>query len=293
MKIAVVGLGYVGLPLAVEFGKKHMTVGFDINQARVNELNSGIDSTLEVANEELKEVIAPTQDYNDDGLFITTNLEDLKACNFYIITVPTPTDKNNRPVLTPLKKASESIGKVLKKGDYVVYESTVYPGATEEECIPVLEQVSGLKFNEDFFVGYSPERINPGDKKHTVTKILKVTSGSTPEIAKQVEKLENGMSFLASIGSVGPFIGLLGTVWGIVNAFQSIAISNNTSLAVVAPGIAEALFATALGLLAAIPAVAAYNKFSNDLDKITSNLEYFSIEFLSKKLNEMEKKHNV
>ncbi|MDC1508202.1 Vi polysaccharide biosynthesis UDP-N-acetylglucosamine C-6 dehydrogenase TviB [Saprospiraceae bacterium] len=189
MKIAVVGLGYVGLPLAVEFGKKHMTVGFDINQARVNELNSGIDSTLEVANEELKEVIAPTQDYNDDGLFITTNLEDLKACNFYIITVPTPTDKNNRPVLTPLKKASESIGKVLKKGDYVVYESTVYPGATEEECIPVLEQVSGLKFNEDFFVGYSPERINPGDKKHTVTKILKVTSGSTPEAAKVIDEV--------------------------------------------------------------------------------------------------------
>lgn len=187
MKIAVVGLGYVGLPLAVEFGKKYMTVGFDINQARVNELNSGIDSTLEVANEELKEVIAPTQDYNDDGLFITTNLEDLKACNFYIITVPTPTDKNNRPVLTPLKKASESIGKVLKKGDYVVYESTVYPGATEEECIPVLEAVSGLKFNEDFFVGYSPERINPGDKKHTVTKILKVTSGSTPEAAKVID----------------------------------------------------------------------------------------------------------
>ena len=187
MKIGVIGLGYVGLPLAVEFGKKHMTVGFDINQVRVDELNSGIDSTLEVANDELKEVIASAQDYDNDGLFITTNLDDLKTCNFYIITVPTPTDKNNRPVLTPLKKASESIGKVLKKGDYVVYESTVYPGATEEECIPVLEEVSGLKFNEDFFVGYSPERINPGDKKHTVTKILKVTSGSTPEAAKVID----------------------------------------------------------------------------------------------------------
>ena len=187
MKIAVVGLGYVGLPLAVEFAKKHMTVGFDINQARVDELKSGIDSTLEVANDELKEVIASAQDYDNDGLFVTTNLSDLEACNFYIITVPTPTDKNNRPVLTPLKKASESVGKVLKKGDYVVYESTVYPGATEEECIPVLEQVSGLKFNEDFYVGYSPERINPGDKKHTVTKILKVTSGSTPEAAKVID----------------------------------------------------------------------------------------------------------
>ena len=187
MKIGVIGLGYVGLPLAVEFGKKHMTVGFDISQRRVDELNSGVDSTLEVADEELKEVIVSAQDYDDDGLFITTSPDDLKACNFYIITVPTPTDKNNRPVLTPLKKASESIGKVLKKGDYVVYESTVYPGATEEECIPVLEQVSGLKFNEDFFVGYSPERINPGDKKHTVTKILKVTSGSTPEAAKVID----------------------------------------------------------------------------------------------------------
>jgi len=144
-----------------------MTVGFDINQARVDELISGVDSTLEVANDELKEVIASSQDYDNDGLFVTTDLEKLKACNFYIITVPTPTDKNNRPVLTPLKKASESVGKVLKKGDYVVYESTVYPGATEDECIPVLEKISGLKFNEDFYVGYSPERINPGDKKHT------------------------------------------------------------------------------------------------------------------------------
>lgn len=187
MKIAIIGLGYVGLPLAVEFGKKYMTVGFDINQSRVDELNSGKDSTLEVDDDELKEVIASTQDFDNDGLYITTNQDDLKNSNFYIITVPTPTDKNNRPVLTPLKKASETIGKVLTKGDYVVYESTVYPGATEEECIPVLEQHSGLKFNEDFFVGYSPERINPGDKKHTVTKILKVTSGSTPEAAKVID----------------------------------------------------------------------------------------------------------
>ena len=187
MKIAIIGLGYVGLPLAVEFGKKYMTVGFDINQSRVDELNSGVDSTLEVEDKELKEVIASTQDFDNDGLFITTNQDHLKDSNFYIITVPTPTDKNNRPVLTPLKKASETIGKVLSKGDYVVYESTVYPGATEEECIPVLEQFSGLKFNEDFYVGYSPERINPGDKKHTVTKILKVTSGSTPEAAKVID----------------------------------------------------------------------------------------------------------
>jgi UDP-N-acetyl-D-galactosamine dehydrogenase len=186
-KIAVIGLGYVGLPLAVEFGKKYMTVGFDINQSRVDELNSGADATLEVADDELKEVLASTQDFDNDGLFITTDQEALGNCNFYIVTVPTPTDKNNRPVLTPLKKASETVGKVLTKGDYVVYESTVYPGATEEECIPVLEEVSGLKFNEDFFVGYSPERINPGDKKHTVTKILKVTSGSTPEAAKVID----------------------------------------------------------------------------------------------------------
>lgn len=192
-KIAIIGLGYVGLPLAVEFGKKYMTVGFDINQSRIDELNRGTDSTLEVAGDELKEVIASSQDFDDDGLFVTTNPDHLKNSDFYIITVPTPTDKNNRPVLTPLIKASETVGRVLKKGDYVVYESTVYPGATEEECIPVLEEVSGLKFNEDFFVGYSPERINPGDKKHTVTKILKVTSGSTPEAAKVIDKVYNSV----------------------------------------------------------------------------------------------------
>ncbi len=201
-KIAVIGLGYVGLPLAVEFGKKYPTVGFDINQIRVDELNTGIDSTLEVENEELASVLASSNDFDNDGLYLTTNLEELKHSNFYIVTVPTPTDKNNRPVLIPLKKASESIGKVLKKGDYVVYESTVYPGATEEECIPVLEAFSGLKFNEDFFVGYSPERINPGDKKHTVTKILKVTSGSTKEAGEVIDNLYSSIitagTYLAS-----------------------------------------------------------------------------------------------
>jgi UDP-N-acetyl-D-galactosamine dehydrogenase len=188
-KIGVIGLGYVGLPLAVEFGKKFMTVGFDINQARVDELNGGTDSTLEVADDELKAVIASTQDFDQDGLLVTTDPAHLEYCNFYVITVPTPTDSNHRPVLTPLIKASETVGKVLKKGDYVVYESTVYPGATEEDCIPVLEKHSGLKFNEDFYVGYSPERINPGDKKHTVTKILKVTSGSTPEAAEYIDQV--------------------------------------------------------------------------------------------------------
>lgn len=188
-KIGVIGLGYVGLPLAVEFGKEFMTVGFDINQGRVDELNSGTDSTLEVADDELKSVIASTQDLDADGLFLTTDSKHLNHCNFFVITVPTPTDSNHRPVLTPLIKASETVGKALTKGDYVVYESTVYPGATEEDCIPVLEKHSGLKFNEDFFVGYSPERINPGDKKHTVTKILKVTSGSTPEAAEYIDQV--------------------------------------------------------------------------------------------------------
>ncbi len=188
-KIAVIGLGYVGLPLAVEFAKKYVTVGLDINLERINELKNGKDSTLEVEDELLKEVLASSLDYDNDGLFVTVNLEDISHCNTYIITVPTPTDKNNRPVLTPLYKASESVGKVLKKGDYVIYESTVYPGVTEDECVPVLEKMSGLKMNQDFFVGYSPERINPGDKEHTVSKILKVTSGSTPEAAEVIDQL--------------------------------------------------------------------------------------------------------
>jgi UDP-N-acetyl-D-galactosamine dehydrogenase len=191
-KIAVIGLGYVGLPLAVEFGKKFPTVGFDINSSRVRELQKGYDHTLEVEDENLKSVIATdllAVEVNGKGLYCTTDVSDIEDFNFYIVTVPTPTDKNKRPVLTPLIKASESIGKVLKKGDYVVYESTVYPGVTEEECVPVLEIVSGLKMNEDFFVGYSPERINPGDKERTVTKILKVTSGSTPEAAEVIDNL--------------------------------------------------------------------------------------------------------
>ena len=187
-KIGLIGLGYVGLPLAVEFGKKFPTVGFDINADRVDQLNRGIDTTLEVENQFLESVLT-RENRNEVGLYLTTDLTALKDCNVYIITVPTPTDKNNRPVLTPLYKASESVGKVLKKGDIVVYESTVYPGVTEDECVPVLEKASSLKYNEDFFCGYSPERINPGDKKHTVTKILKVTSGSTPEVAEVIDQL--------------------------------------------------------------------------------------------------------
>lgn len=188
-RIAVIGLGYVGLPLAVEFSKKYPVVGFDINKQRVEELRNGRDLTLEVEDDILQDVIASSGDFDNDGLFVSTDPEDMRPCNTYIVTVPTPTDKNNRPVLTPLYKASESVGKVLKKGDYVVYESTVYPGVTEDECVPVLERVSGLKMNTDFFVGYSPERINPGDKEHTVAKILKVTSGSTPQAAETIDRL--------------------------------------------------------------------------------------------------------
>jgi UDP-N-acetyl-D-galactosamine dehydrogenase len=186
-KIAIIGLGYVGLPLAVEFGKKLHAVGFDINVSRVKELNEGFDRTLEISDEDLKNTLALVSE--TASFKCTTHLDDIKDCNYYIVTVPTPTDKNNRPDLTPLYKASETVGKVLKKGDIVIYESTVYPGVTEDECVPVLEKVSGLKFNEDFFAGYSPERINPGDKEHTVTKILKVTSGSTPEVAEKVDQL--------------------------------------------------------------------------------------------------------
>ena len=191
-KIAIIGLGYVGLPLAVEFAKQYPTVGFDINGPRVDELMNGHDRTLEVEDEDLKQVIASdliNTEKNGKGLYCTTAVGDIESSNIYVVTVPTPTDKNKRPVLTPLIKASESVGKVLKKGDYVIYESTVYPGVTEDECVPVLEQVSGLKFNEDFYVGYSPERINPGDKERTVTKILKVTSGSTPESAQVIDNL--------------------------------------------------------------------------------------------------------
>lgn len=190
-KIGVIGLGYVGLPLARLFATKYAVVGFDINQARIAELNSGKDSTLEVEDDVLQPVLVKENPFSGSskGLLCSSDLVDIKEANIYIVTVPTPVDKHNRPDLTPLYKASETVGKVLKKGDIVIYESTVYPGVTEEECIPVLEKVSGLKFNEDFFAGYSPERINPGDKERTVEKILKVTSGSTPEIGKKVDEL--------------------------------------------------------------------------------------------------------
>lgn len=182
IKVAVIGLGYVGLPLAVEFGKKRAVVGFDINQPRIEALKGGHDSTLEVSDEELAEA---------NGLSYTANIEDLKECNVFIVTVPTPINEHKQPDLTPLIKASETIGQVLNKGDIVIYESTVYPGATEDDCVPVLERVSGLKYNQDFYAGYSPERINPGDKEHRVTNIKKVTAGSTPEVADLVDALYN------------------------------------------------------------------------------------------------------
>lgn len=189
IKIAVIGLGYVGLPLARLFATKYPVVGFDINQNRIEGLKAGTDNTLEVADEVLQEVLVSDLTNKSQGLLVSSTLSDISDCNYYVVTVPTPVDKNNRPDLTPLYKSSETVGKVLKKGDIVIYESTVYPGVTEEECIPVLERVSGLKFNVDFFAGYSPERINPGDKEHTVDKILKVTSGSTPEIGIKVDQL--------------------------------------------------------------------------------------------------------
>ena len=182
-KIAIIGLGYVGLPLAVEFGKKYKTIGFDINTKRVEELNNGIDKTLDVDSIMLNNV------FNIGNFIVTSNIEDIRDCNIFIVTVPTPTDKNNRPVLTPLINASELIGSVLKKDDIVIYESTVYPGVTEDVCVPVLEEKSNLKYNIHFFAGYSPERINPGDKERTVVNILKVTSGSTSEIADVVDEL--------------------------------------------------------------------------------------------------------
>ena len=188
IKIAVIGLGYVGLPLARLFATKFAVVGFDINQSRVASLQSGTDTTFEVTDAVLQKVLLEKPG-DAVGLYCSTVLEDIADCNYYIVTVPTPVDKNNRPDLTPLYKSSETVAAVLKKGDIVIYESTVYPGVTEEECVPVLEKVSGLQFNVDFFAGYSPERINPGDKEHTVEKILKVTSGSTPEIGQKVDAL--------------------------------------------------------------------------------------------------------
>jgi len=192
-KLCIIGLGYVGLPLAHAFSSKYEVVGLDIYQSRVDELKRAYDRTLELNQEQLQEAL-------DNNIKFTCDIEDIKDCNIYIVTVPTPIDKNKRPDLTPLLKASETIGSVLKKDDIVIYESTVYPGATEEECVPLLEKFSNLKFNRDFFCGYSPERINPGDKEHTVTKILKVTSGSTPEIGKRVDEL------YASIITAGTFL---------------------------------------------------------------------------------------
>ncbi len=192
-RIAVIGLGYVGLPLARLFATRFPVLGFDINDARIQDLNKGLDRTLEVDEETLKSVLAPDASHlkkaDAKGLYCTSRIEDLADCNYYVVTVPTPVDKYNRPDLTPLYKASETVAKVLKEGDIVIYESTVYPGVTEEECVPVLEKGSGLVFNQDFFAGYSPERINPGDKEHTVEKIMKVTSGSTPEVAQKVDDL--------------------------------------------------------------------------------------------------------
>jgi UDP-N-acetyl-D-glucosamine/UDP-N-acetyl-D-galactosamine dehydrogenase len=181
-KICVIGLGYVGLPLAHAFSEMYDVVGYDINTSRINELNSSIDRTLELSKEQVKRALS-------NGMSFSTNLEDIKDCNIYIVTVPTPIDENNEPDLTPIIKSTEAIASVLTKNDIVIYESTVYPGVTEEVCVPIIEKISGLKFNEHFFCGYSPERINPGDKEHTVTKILKITSGSTPEIAKKVDEL--------------------------------------------------------------------------------------------------------
>jgi len=187
-KIAIIGLGYVGLPLAVAFAEKYKVIGYDLNIQRVNELNKGHDSTLEIEAQLLRSVL-DIDNCRNLGLYITINKDALKECNIFIVTVPTPTDKHNRPVLTPMIKASETVATFLKRDDVVIYESTVYPGVTEDEMVPVLEQISGLKYNKDFYCGYSPERINPGDKEHTVTKILKVTSGSTPEIATLVDEL--------------------------------------------------------------------------------------------------------
>ena len=200
-KIAIIGLGYVGLPLARLFATKYPVVGFDINEKRIKELQSGFDSTLEVSDEILQNALV-SKPGSEIGLYCSNDLKDIEECNFYIVTVPTPVDSTNRPILTPLIKSSETVGKVLKKGDVVIYESTVYPGVTEDECVPILERISGLSFNKDFFVGYSPERINPGDKEHTVEKILKVTSGSTPVIATKVDQLYKSVitagTFLAS-----------------------------------------------------------------------------------------------
>jgi UDP-N-acetyl-D-glucosamine/UDP-N-acetyl-D-galactosamine dehydrogenase len=201
IKISIIGLGYVGLPLAVLFSEKYCVTGYDINSQRVDELNSGLDKTNEIDSQKLLDVIV--DDSQSKGLFITSDKNELLNSDYFIITVPTPIDKNNKPDLTPLIKASELVGKYIKKNSVVVYESTVYPGATEEDCVPILENSSSLVFNKDFFVGYSPERINPGDKEHTVEKIVKVTSGSTPEVASKIDSLYK------SVITAGTYMALL------------------------------------------------------------------------------------
>lgn len=229
-KIAIIGLGYVGLPLAVAFGEKHKVIGFDISENRVNKLNQGHDETLEVEDELLRSVLG---DYNDGGygLYNTTSLKDIEDCNIYIITVPTPVDKNNNPDLTPLIKASTMIGSILSKGDIVIYESTVYPGCTEEDCVPILEMSSGLVFNKDFFCGYSPERINPGDKLNTLKTIKKVTSGSTPEIAEKVNNLY--LSIIEAGTHLAPNIKVAEASKAIENAQRDINISFVNELALI------------------------------------------------------------
>ncbi len=223
--IAIIGLGYVGLPLAVEFGKKYPTVGFDIAQWRIDELNAGYDRTLEIEKEQLEEVL------QRGDLSFANTLTDIAGCNIFIVTVPTPVDAHKKPDLTPLVKASESVGKVLKKDDIVIYESTVYPGATEEVCVPLLEQYSGLRFNEEFFCGYSPERINPGDKEHTVTKILKITSGSTPETGKKVDDLYQ--SIITAGTHLAPSIKVAEAAKVIENAQRDINIAFVNELAII------------------------------------------------------------
>ncbi|RXK03747.1 Vi polysaccharide biosynthesis UDP-N-acetylglucosamine C-6 dehydrogenase TviB [Arcobacter sp. CECT 8989] len=223
-KICVIGLGYVGLPLAHAFSSKYEVVGFDISDWRIDELNRGFDRTLELSEDQVKESLS-------NGIKYTLNINDIKDCNIFIVTVPTPIDDNKRPVLTPLIKASETVGKVLKKGDIVIYESTVYPGATEEDCVPVLEKKSNLKFNEDFYCGYSPERINPGDKEHTVTKILKVTSGSTPEIGRKVDDLYS--SIITAGTHLAPTIKVAEAAKVIENSQRDINIAFVNELAII------------------------------------------------------------
>ncbi len=223
-KICVIGLGYVGLPLAAAFSSKYDVVGLDIYQTRIDELNNAYDRTLELNETQLKEAL-------NNNIKFTCDIDDIKDCNIYIVTVPTPIDKNKRPDLTPLIKASETVGKVLKKDDIVIYESTVYPGATEEDCVPVLEKFSNLKFNKDFFCGYSPERINPGDKEHTVTKILKVTSGSTPEIGKIVDDLYS--SIITAGTHLAPTIKVAEAAKVIENSQRDINIAFVNELAII------------------------------------------------------------